>query len=120
MAKVVVEAMILGTQIDNIRKERAEVKAKPKLTGKDSAALKALEDAGCPLWQLARLSKDDLSFVAAFVQEKSRDPYHRDQDGIAMTAFRAGHLELAVEGLTQDEQTALLLAAGRISDDCAT
>ena len=116
MAKVIVEALILGTQIDEIRKERAEVEAKPKLTAKESAALKALEEAGCPLWQLARLDKDDLSFVAAFVREKLRDPHHRDQDGVAMTAFRAGHLELAVKGLSSDEETALLLAEGRISD----
>lgn len=47
MVKVVFEALILGTQIDEIRKERAEVKAKPKLTKKESAVLKALEDAGC-------------------------------------------------------------------------
>ncbi|MGI8366189.1 hypothetical protein [Sphingomonas paucimobilis] len=116
MVKVVVEALILGTQIDEIRKERAEVKAKPKLTRKDSAALKALEDAGCPLWQLARLSKDDLSFVATFVREKLRDPRHQKQDGVGMAAFRAGHLELAVEGLTPDEEMAVLLAAGRISE----
>lgn len=116
IAKVVVEALILCTQIDEIRKQRAEVKAKPKLSQKDSAALKALEDAGCPLWQLARLSKEDLAFVATFVREKMRDPRHRDQDGVAMTAFRAGHLELAVEGLNPDEETALLLAGGRVSD----
>jgi len=116
MVKVVFEALILGTQIDEIRKERAEVKAKPKLTKRESAVLKTLEDAGCPLWQLARLSKDDLSFVATFVREKLRDPRHQSQDGVAMAAFRAGHLELAVEGLTPDEELALLLAAGKISE----
>lgn len=116
IVKVVVEVLILGTQIDEIQKERAKIKAKPKLPRKDTAALKALEDAGCPLWQLARLSKEDLSFVATFVREKLRDPRHQNQDGVAMVAFRAGHLELAVEGLTPDEEMALLLAAGRISE----
>lgn len=115
-AKVVVEALILLTQIREIQKTRAEVKAKPKLTAKESAAVKALEEAGCPVWQLARLSKSDLTFVATFLREKIRDPHHRDPDGTAMGAFRAGHLELEVEGLTTDEEIALLLAAGRISE----
>lgn len=119
MAKVMVEALILTTQIDDIRrrKAQAEVEAKtPRMKAQERALLDALYNAGCTLWQLRQLSNDDLAYLAAFVAEKARDPRHRKGGGHAMAAFRAGHLELAVEGLTADEQEAVLIAAGRISE----
>lgn len=117
IAKVVVEASILSAQIDEIATVRAEVEAeaKPQLKAQERAWLDAFYKAGGSLWQLRQLSKSDLVFLATFAREKAEDPRHRDQNGLAMTAFRDGHLELCVEGLTEAEQTALLLASGRIT-----
>ncbi|CAE1304428.1 unnamed protein product [Acanthosepion pharaonis] len=114
MVKVVFEALISAPRSMRSEKERAEVKAKPKLTKKDSAVLKALEDAGCPLcnspvvWGRPLVRRHLRPGKAARPAAPKIRTAGWPHSGPAIRTRR--------RGADPDEELALLLAAGRISE----
>lgn len=120
-AALFVELSITESQLADVERAREETeepkKSKQKSGNKQERAfLDSLLASGCTMWQLHQLSAPDLAYIAAFVREKAADPHHRKPDGIAAAAYRAGFLDLSIEGANADEQLALLLATDFVTD----